>query len=127
VAGGLFGYLIGYLAFTTFGAPLVNLYHLQEEFAAVENYFSNNAFWSILVAAFTPIPYKVFTLAAGLFRVNIWTFVLASLVGRGARFFAVAYLTKRFGERVMQLVLRYVNAVILILVFLFLVYFFFLR
>lgn len=104
VTGGLFGYLIGSVFYNYVGVPIVNAYHLQAEMLHVQTLFQNNAFLSILVAAFTPIPYKVFTIASGLFSVNIFTFVIASIIGRGGRFFLVAYFTNRYGAKVREII-----------------------
>lgn len=91
VLGGLLGYLIGTYLFTFVGEPIVHFYHLENELIYVQNIFTQNAFLAILTAAFTPIPYKLFTIASGLFSVNLFTFILASTLGRGTRFFLVAY------------------------------------
>lgn len=109
VAGGLFGYLIGYSFFSLIGAPLISFYHAEDAFHQVEELFSGNAFLAIFLAAFTPIPYKVFTIAAGFFKINLLTFIVASFIGRGMRFFVVAYLFKTFGEKIGSLVYRYFN------------------
>ena len=109
VLGGLFGYLIGYFFFSLIGAPLISFYHAQEAFNHVGQLFSDNAFLAIFLAGFTPIPYKVFTIAAGFFSINLLVFVIASVVGRGMRFFIVAYLFKVFGELIGKLVYRYFN------------------
>ncbi|MFZ2832023.1 MAG: VTT domain-containing protein, partial [Minisyncoccia bacterium] len=90
VLGGLFGYAIGYFLFQTVGVWLVQMYHLEVQIITVQKLFMDNAFFAIFVAAFTPIPYKVFTIAAGLFGISIPTFIIASILGRGGRFFAVA-------------------------------------
>ena len=71
-----------------------------EVFAQVTEFYQGGAFWAILIAAFTPIPYKVFTIASGVFGVNISTLIFASLLGRGMRFFIVAGLICGLGPRV---------------------------
>lgn len=109
VFGGLFGYVIGYVFFAAIGAKIVAFYGLESAVEQARVLYANNAFLAILTAAFTPIPYKVFTIAAGLFGIHIPTLVLASVLGRGARFFAVAYLMKRYGERIANVVYRYFN------------------
>lgn len=109
VFGGLFGYLIGYVFFAAIGAKIVAFYGLEAAVEQARVLYANNAFLAILTAAFTPIPYKVFTIAAGLFSIHVPTLVLASILGRGARFFAVAYLMKRYGERIANVVYRYFN------------------
>lgn len=109
IAGALFGYVIGAFFFASVGQELINLYGLSEEFARVGALFSTNTFWVMFTAAFTPIPYKVFVLAAGFFRINIWIFLIASIVGRAMRYTLIAYITHRFGEHAARLVLVHAN------------------
>jgi membrane protein YqaA with SNARE-associated domain len=109
VLGGLFGYFIGAVFFETVGKWLISLYHLEKEIETVGLFFNQNAFLSIFTAAFTPIPYKVFTISAGLFSLNIFIFTIASILGRGMRFFAVAYIMKLFGEKISNVVIKYFN------------------
>ena len=71
--------------------------------------FSENAFWAIFLAAFTPIPYKLFTISAGFFGIYFLTFIVASILGRASRFFIVAYLVKRFGKKIGDVVFKYFN------------------
>ena len=106
VLGGVFGYAIGYYFYQYIGQPIVNFYVVQAEINHVGELFKAHAFISILAAAFTPIPYKVFTIGAGLFSLNMFTFVTASVVGRGARFFIVAYLSNKYGDRAKQIILN---------------------
>lgn len=116
VLGGLFGYAIGYFFFQTVGAWLVNTYHLETQMVTVQKLFADNAFFAIFVAAFTPIPYKVFTIAAGLFGISIPTFIIASILGRGGRFFAVATVMKYFGGHIARVFYEYFNLISLVLV-----------
>lgn len=109
VAGGMFGYIIGLFFFDTIGQVLVDFYNLQTEMARVGELFADNAFLAIFVSAFTPIPYKVFTISAGIFKINFLTFVIASILGRGMRFFLVAYLMKLYGEKLGHLAYKYFN------------------
>jgi len=101
VLGGCFGYLIGYSAFETVGQLIINTYHFEDEFALVGGFYEKNAFLYILAAAFTPIPYKVFTIAAGVFHENVslLTLVGASILGRSGRFFLVAGIIRIFGTK----------------------------
>lgn len=125
VLGGLFGYFIGWAFFETVGKALVSLYGLQDELVLVGNFFNENAFLSIFTAAFTPIPYKVFTIAAGLFNLNLIVFVIASILGRGIRFFIVAYIMKVFGQKIGEIAFKYFNlgsAVLAIMIVLFVLY-----
>lgn len=116
VLGGLFGYAIGYYFFDLFGQKIVNFYSLQDEFFKVGVLFNQNAFFSIFVSAFTPIPYKIFTIAGGFFKINVLTFIIASILGRGARFFIVAFLAKMFGKRYGKIFLRFLDIIMLVLI-----------
>lgn len=104
VLGGLFGYLIGYFAFEAV-APLLHQAGYWERYQTAVAWFQQWGFWAVLIAGFSPIPYKVFTIAAGALQMFVPTFLFASLIGRGARFYLVALLMARGGER-MQAVLR---------------------
>ncbi len=109
VAGGLFGYFIGFVFFEFLGKPLVALYHLENQIEIVGDLFQKNAFLAIFTAAFTPIPYKVFTIAGGLFEINLFSFILASVLGRGGRFFMVSYASKIFGKKFGEIAIKYFN------------------
>ncbi len=98
VLGALLGYLIGAVFFDTVGTWIVDTYSLHEEIQTVGTFFEKTAFWSILIAAFTPIPYKVFTVASGFFGVNLFVLIVASIIGRGARFYLVSYLSHIGGK-----------------------------
>ncbi len=123
VLGGVFGYAIGYFLFDAFGEWVLTTYNLVEDFAHVQTLYANNAFISVFVSAFTPIPYKVFTIAAGVFKINFLVFVIASVLGRGIRFFVEGYAMKHFGERAHDFVVKYFNILSLVVVFLVLLIF----
>ena len=95
VAGGTFGYLLGYAAWEALSGLFIPYVFSQEVFDKVSSYYNDQAFWYLLLAGFTPIPYKVFTLAAGVCRIPIWILIAASVVGRSARFFLVGGLIYR--------------------------------
>ncbi|ORU89688.1 MAG: hypothetical protein A6F71_01635 [Cycloclasticus sp. symbiont of Poecilosclerida sp. M] len=97
VAGGVFGYLIGYLAFD-FIEPAIQSIGYTHKFELVKEWFDEWGFWAILIAGFSPVPYKVFTISAGVLNMFLVPFVLASILGRGARFFLVAYLISLGGD-----------------------------
>ena len=107
VTGALLGYFIGWSLYETVGKLIVETYHLGPVMKLVGQKYAENAFLTVFTAAFTPIPYKVITLAAGLFRISIPVLVLASIVGRGARFFLVAGVLRIFGERVEKAIEKY--------------------
>ena len=85
VAGGILGYYLG-----GFGEWLVTIYGTQATLAQAQQWFADYGLWIILVAGFTPVPYKIFTISAGMMGMSLVTFVVASIIGRGARFFLVA-------------------------------------
>lgn len=94
--GGLVGYLLGFLALgLVFELAAAGAW--QSDYDQAKLWFDNWGGWVIVVAGFSPIPYKVFTLAAGALAQPLGVFVAASLLGRGARFFLVAWLAKRWG------------------------------
>jgi membrane protein YqaA with SNARE-associated domain len=97
VMGGIFGYFIGKFFYGYIGAPLVTFYGIEEEVTKLGTIFKDHVFLTIMLASISPLPYKVFTISAGLFSVNFWMFVLASFFGRGLRFFTVAYLANKYG------------------------------
>jgi membrane protein YqaA with SNARE-associated domain len=97
VLGGMFGYLIGYQFMDLIGDRIVAFYHFQEKWDKIGLLYDKYNAWAVAVAGFTPLPYKVFTLSAGAFKINFPIFVLASAVSRSARFFLVAALMYKFG------------------------------
>lgn len=109
VAGALLGYSFGFLFFDWAGELIINAYNLQEQMELVKKLFDDNAFWAMFLSAFTPIPFKVFTISAGFFKIDILVFLLASLLGRGMRFFAVGYIVKVFGKQMARYAFRYFN------------------
>lgn len=109
VVGGIFGYLIGIGLFESIGVRIIDAYHLHEEFEILGRRYDENAFITIFTAAFTPIPYKLITIAAGVFHVNFIAFILASVIGRGGRFFMVATLMHHFGKRYKDKIEKYID------------------
>lgn len=108
VAGGLLGYLIGHHAFAAIAPWLQETRYWQSYLTAVD-WFEHWGFWAVFIAGFSPIPYKVFTIAAGALGMTLLPFTLASLVGRGARFFLVAGLMAWGGERMEKTLHRYID------------------
>ena len=109
VLGGIFGYFIGLFLFESIGKTIITSLGYEQYFALVGDLYRNNAFLAILAAAFTPIPYKVITLAAGFWQVGLMPLILASVIGRAGRFFLVATLTYFCGERVKIFIEKYFN------------------
>lgn len=110
VSGGVLGYYIGVEAYEQVGRRIIETLGYQEQFELVRTYYQGNAFLAILAAAFTPIPYKVFTIAAGVFGVPLATLVLASAIGRSGRFFVVGGAIFLFGPAIKAWLDRYLEA-----------------
>ncbi len=99
VLGGLFGYFIGAFFFEAYGAQLLDFFHAHEKFESAKESYTEYGILIVLVAGFTPIPYKVFTIASGVVGIAILPFVAMSVISRGARFFLVAGLVKLGGDK----------------------------
>ncbi|MDC2997732.1 DedA family protein [Candidatus Pelagibacter sp.] len=102
VLGGMLGYVIGAFFFE-FGAHIMNFYGYEDKlYNLKESLIKNDGFYAwlgiLFLAGFTPLPYKVFTIASGLIGFNFLIFVLISLISRGLRFFLVSYLAYKFGD-----------------------------
>ncbi len=105
VLGGAIGYLIGKYGGKPIFHWLIGMFSKDKEksehqFREVEKYYKEYGSWAVFFAAFTPIPYKVFTIASGILDMKFWSFMLASLLGRGGRFFVVSIALMLFGESV---------------------------
>ena len=116
VLGGMFGYLIGYAFWHALSDFFLTYVFKQEVFDKVGGLYEQYNFWCVFIAAFTPIPYKVFTIAAGVFLVSFPMFVLASVIGRGMRFFIVAGLLYKFGPPIKIFIEKYFNLLSLVFV-----------
>ena len=98
VLGGIVGYAIGYFLYETIGQWLISVYSYQDAYAQFQESFARWGLWIILIKGLTPIPYKLVTIASGAAHFDLFTFVWASIVTRGVRFFLVAALLWKFGE-----------------------------
>ena len=116
VLGGVLGYGIGFYFFDIIGKDIIAFYGAGEKFAYVEHKYTENAFAAISVAGFTPIPYKVFTIAAGVFNIGLPTLIGASILGRAGRFFLVSALIYRFGPSIKAFIDRYFNILSIVFV-----------
>ena len=114
VLGGALGYFIGFLLFDSLGQWLINTYNLQDHMVTVKELFDQNAFWAIFISGFTPIPYKIFTISAGFFSINFFTFIVASIISRFLRFFIVGYIMKIFGKEMSKFAFKYFNILTLL-------------
>jgi len=116
VLGGMAGYGIG---FGLWGIVADMFFRYipgfsENLFSQVQQSFAANGFWVVFTAGFTPIPYKVITIGAGVFRIDFWIFLVASLVSRSMRFFLVAALIYRYGPSIKNFIEKYFNLLTLI-------------
>lgn len=118
VLGALLGYGIGHFAWWTPAGEFTGLAQFffnnvpgftEGRFSVVQGLYDQWNFWIIFTAGFTPLPYKVFTVTGGAFNINLPLFLLASLIGRSARFFLVAGLIWKFGEEIQSFIDKYFN------------------
>jgi membrane protein YqaA with SNARE-associated domain len=118
VLGGMLGYYIG-LKFWDIGSKIIFHFVGLDTFHYVQHKFEENAALAIFVAGFGPIPYKVFTIAAGFFHINFATFVIASIFSRGGRFFLVSALIYIYGAPIKVFIDKYFNLLLIIFTALF--------
>jgi undecaprenyl-diphosphatase len=100
VLGGVAGYYIGLKG----GRRVAKRIFSERMIERADNYFKEYGVWAVLIAAFSPIPYKVFTIASGIFRLSLKGFIIASIIGRGARFYAEGLLIMLWGEQILAFV-----------------------
>lgn len=124
VLGGMLGYLIGVFAFD-FVEPWLHQVGYWDAYLQVNEWFGTWGFWAVFLAGFSPIPYKLFTISAGVIGMAFFPFVLASAIGRGGRFFLVAGLMRWGGEKMEQSLRLYIDriswALVIVLLVLYLV------
>jgi membrane protein YqaA with SNARE-associated domain len=118
VLGGAFGYIIGHFLWWKGAAEYSGIAHFffthipgfsEGVFESMQAQYMKYGFWIVFTAGFTPIPYKVFTISSGAFDLNFFTFMFASTVSRGVRFFLVAFLIFWFGEPIRAFIDKYFN------------------
>jgi len=120
VLGALLGYLIGYLG----KVAILERFFSKRKIAKVHRLFERYGFWAVFIGGFTPIPYKIFTLGAGAFYINLRKFILASILSRGLRFFLEGFLIMIYGQRILEFLDKYFDlwtllvAVALVLIYL---------
>jgi len=130
VIGGLAGYFIGYYLMDMAGIPILKLYGVMDKYEYIQSLYMKYDAWAVGIAGFTPIPYKIFTIAAGAFKINLPVFILASIAGRAGRFFMVAAFIYFYGPRIKDFIEKYFNILsfvffgLLILGFIVIKYFF---
>ncbi len=111
VIGGALGYAIGMFFIDSIGIKIIEFYGLLEKYSTIQALYDEYNALVVLVAGVSPIPYKVFTIAAGAFKVNFATFLLASVVGRGFRFMAEGVLLYYYGDKIKDFIDRYITII----------------
>ena len=125
ILGGIIGYFIGYLFWDILGSNIVNFYNAQNEISILKQQFAKYGWFIIVIAGFTPLPYKIFTIGSGLLAFNFFIFIFCSIISRGLRFVTLSYLVYKYGEKSLRLVethffkLTLVLTFILVLIFVF--------
>ena len=116
VLGAALGYLIGYFLWTTPSGEATALANLFYEYIFSVDSFNNVGalydrfnFWIVFTAGYTPLPFKLFTIAGGMFHINFLMFIIASMVSRGMRFFLIAWLIWKFGAPIKSFIDKYFN------------------
>lgn len=109
VIGGVFGYFIGLKFMSLIGSAIVSLYGFQEKMDQIGHLYREYDAWAVSIAGFTPVPYKVFTIAAGIFEISLPVFIIASLFSRSLRFFIQGCLIYFFGEKIKSFIDKYFN------------------
>lgn len=108
VLGGVFGYIIGFLAIAAV-MPVVISVGYEDAYKSAVEWFAQYGAMAVIVAGFTPIPYKIFTIAGGAAAMSFPLFVIGSIIGRGGRFYLVAFLMYHFGRRYKDQIEKYID------------------
>lgn len=114
--GGVAGYVIGYQFMDLIGFRIVDFYGFTGQYYSVGDLYNKYNAWAVGIAGFTPIPYKVFTISAGAFKINFIIFLIASAISRSARFFLVGWLIYKFGPSIKLFIDRYFNTLAFVFV-----------
>lgn len=107
ILGAILGYVIGWGFFETIAQPILSFYGKEQAFEKFQHIYNEYGWWIVLGAGFTPFPFKVITIASGVTGLNLPLFLLASLVSRAGRFYIVAGLLWKYGEKMRELIERY--------------------
>jgi len=118
VTGALLGYVIGHFLWWTPDGNFTSLALFffnnlpgfsEKDFSVIQKMYSEYDFWIIFTAGFTPLPYKVFTISSGAFKISLPMFIFASIISRGARFFFISFLIWKFGPQIKSFIDKYFN------------------
>ena len=111
ILGGVVGYLLGAYLYEPVVLPFIELMGYQVKFATITQYFVDYGVWIVFLAGFTPIPFKIFTVSAGMLSMAFLPFLLASAVGRSMRFFLVAGILYWGGEKMEHKLRQYIDTI----------------
>jgi membrane protein YqaA with SNARE-associated domain len=115
VLGGVFGYFIGVFLWDTIGQSIIDFYHLENQFDVFRNNYNEKGALIVFIAGFTPIPYKLITISSGGMHLDLITFIVASLLSRGARFFILTGIIRIFGDTAKKIIDKYFGMLTLII------------
>ncbi len=107
VVGGVFGYFIGLLFFDIIGMPILNFYHVMDKYELIQAIYQKYDAIAVIIAGFSPLPYKVFSIAAGVCKINLFVFITSSIIGRSLRFLLLGWLIYKFGEKIKVFIDKY--------------------
>ncbi len=108
-AGGIAGYGIGYFLYESIGLPILELYGKVQKFESLQEVYNEWGAWIVMMGGVSPFPYKVITIASGVTGLNLFTFIIFSIISRGIRFFFIAWLLWRFGAPIKAFIERYLG------------------
>ena len=111
VAGGILGYFLGYWAYESLVVPAVEALGYESKLLTVQSWFADWGVWIVFIAGFSPIPYKLFTVTAGVMQIAFFPFVIASAISRGMRFYLVAWLLRTGGPEMGVKLREYVDRI----------------
>lgn len=109
VLGGLVGYAIGLVLFEQFGKPVLEFYGYAARFAEFQDGYNRYGAWAVFFAGLTPFPYKVITILSGVTELEIWVFIVSSILARGIRFYVVAILLWKFGPPIRDFIEKHLG------------------
>lgn len=113
VLGGIVGYFLGFFLYDTFGQWLIDAYNYHDSFINIQKGFNQYGFWLIMLKGFTPIPFKLVTLTSGFVKFDFFQFIMASIVCRSSRYYALSAILYYFGETGRRLVTRFLPWIVL--------------
>ena len=122
ILGGIFGYIIGMYFWDLVGMKIVNFYDAHHHIDYIKNLFNKYGWAVILIAGFSPIPYKIFTVSSGMMGYSFIIFLLCSLISRGLRFISLTFLVNKYGEKSIKLEEKHFLKFAIILSFIFIIF-----